>query len=52
MPSSLDTSVLFTRTQLLRLISRKLELDEEIERYNKEMIEAKANSTEERKKIS
>jgi hypothetical protein len=31
MPKSIADSVLFTRTQLLQLIHRKLELDEEIE---------------------
>ena len=36
MPPTLNNSVLFTRTQLLKLIHRKLELDEEIERLNKE----------------
>lgn len=38
MPPSLNTSVLFTRTQLLKLIHRKLELDEEIDTYKKEQI--------------
>ena len=52
MPKSLNNSVLFTRTQLLKLIHRKLELDEEIERLNKEQVEAKQNSMEEKKKIS
>mmetsp|Transcript_19217 Transcript_19217/g.23776 ORF Transcript_19217/g.23776 Transcript_19217/m.23776 type:complete len:89 (-) Transcript_19217:615-881(-) len=52
MPSSLKRSVLFTRTQLLKLIHRKLELDEEIQRYEKEQAEAKQNSMEEKKKIS
>mmetsp|Transcript_12003 Transcript_12003/g.16307 ORF Transcript_12003/g.16307 Transcript_12003/m.16307 type:complete len:89 (+) Transcript_12003:2569-2835(+) len=52
MPSSLQKSVLFTRTQLLKLIHRKLELDEEIQRYEKEQAEAKQNSMEEKKKIS
>ena len=52
MASDLNNSVLFTRTQLLKLIHRKLELDEEIEQYNKEQVEAKQNSLEERKKIS
>lgn len=36
MPPTLDRSVLFTRTQLLKLIHRKRELDEEIETYNVE----------------
>jgi len=52
MPPSLNNSVLFTRTQLLRLIHRKLELDEEISRYESEQKEAKQNSMEEKKKIS
>lgn len=52
MPPTLGNSVLFTRTQLLKLIHRKLELDEEIERLNKEQHEAKQNSMEEKKKIS
>lgn len=52
MPQSLDTSVLFTRTQLLKLIHRKLELDEEIDTYRKEQVEAEHNYKEERKKIS
>ena len=52
MPPTLNNSVLFTRTQLLKLIHRKLELDEEIERLNKEQHEAKQNSMEEKKKIS
>ncbi len=51
MPPTLDRSVLFTRTQLLKLIHRKRELDEEIETYNKEQSEAKQNSLEEKKKI-
>lgn len=52
MPPTLDSSVLFTRTQLLKLIHRKRELDEEIANYNTEQIEAKQNSQEEKKKIS
>lgn len=40
MPPTLDSSVLFTRTQLLKLIHRKLELDEEINTYKKEQEEA------------
>lgn len=52
MPENLDHSVLFTRTQLLKLIHRKLELDEEIDTYKKEQLEAEHNYKEERKKIS
>ena len=52
MPDSLDNSVLFTRTQLLKLIHRKLELDEEIDTYKKEQQDAEHNYKEERKKIS
>ena len=52
MPPTLDNSVLFTRTQLLKLIHRKLELDEEIDTYRKEQLEAEQNYKEERKKIS
>ena len=52
MPPTLDNSVLFTRTQLLKLIHRKLELDEEIDTYKKEQLEAEHNYKEERKKIS
>lgn len=36
MPGTLDNSVLFTRTQLMKLIHRKLELDEEIIKLRKE----------------
>lgn len=52
MPDTLDNSVLFTRTQLLKLIHRKLELDEEIDTYKKEQMDAEHNYKEERKKIS
>ena len=52
MTPNLDHSVLFTRTQLLKLIHRKLELDEEIDTYRKEQGEAEHNYKEERKKIS
>ena len=52
MPPNMDNSVLFTRTQLLKLIHRKLELDEEIDTYKKEQLEAEHNYKEERKKIS
>ena len=52
LPPDLKHSVLFTRTQLLKLIHRKLELDEEISRYESEQKEAKQNSMEEKKKIS
>ena len=52
MPETLDRSVLFTRTQLLKLIHRKLELDEEIITLKKEQIEAENNYKEEKKKIS
>jgi len=52
MPPTLDRSVLFTRTQLLKLIHRKRELDEEIETYNVEQVEAKQKSVEEKKRIS
>jgi len=52
MPPTLDTSVLFTRTQLLKLIHRKLELDEEIESYMKDQKIAEHNYKEEKKKIS
>ena len=44
MPSSVDDSVLFTRTQLLQLIHRKLELDEEIEYLKKDQDEAEQNA--------
>ena len=52
MPATLDRSVLFTRTQLLKLIHRKLELDEEIDTYKKEQLEAEHNYKEEKKKIN
>lgn len=52
MPQSLDNSVLFTRTQLLKLIHRKLELDEEIDSYKKEQLAAEHNYKEEKKKIN
>ena len=52
MPPTLDASVLFTRTQLLKLIYRKLELDEEIESFKKDQQIAEHNYKEEKKKIS
>ena len=36
LPKSVNDSVLFTRTQLLQLIHRKLELDEEIDYLKKD----------------
>ena len=52
MPTTLDSSVLFTRTQLLKLIHRKLELDEEILTYKKEQLMAENKFKEEKKKIN
>jgi len=35
-PETLNGSILFTRTQLLQLIDRKREIDEEIADYNRQ----------------
>lgn len=45
-------SVLFTRTQLLQLIERKKQLDEEIETLKREQIEAKEQEKSMRKQIN
>jgi len=44
--------VLFTRTQLLQLIERKKQLDEEIETLKREQIEAKEQEKSMRKQIN
>ena len=51
LPKSLHDSVLFTRTQLLQLIDRKRELDEEIVSLSKEQKEAHATTRQKLKEI-
>ena len=52
MPEDLGNSALFTRTQLLQLIHRKLELDEEIEELKKRQHEAELKAKEEKNNIN
>jgi hypothetical protein len=52
LPENLNNSVLFTRTQLLQLIHRKLELDEEIEGLRKEQQSAESLAREEKNRIN
>lgn len=52
LPQDLSNTVLFTRTQLLQLIERKKQLDEEIKTLNREQIEAKEQEKQMRKQIN
>ena len=49
LPKNVEDSVLFTRTQLLQLIHRKLELDEEIDYLKKDQDEAEQNARSKKK---
>lgn len=52
LPQNLQDSILFTRTQLLQLIHRKLELEEEIKVLDEEQYIADQKKKEEKKLIS
>lgn len=52
LPENLNDSILFTRTQLLQLIHRKLELEEEIKVLDEEQYIADQKKKEEKKLIS
>lgn len=52
LPETLKDSILFTRTQLLQLIDRKRELDEEIFHLHKELQDAKEQEKQMRKQIN
>ena len=51
MPQNLDGSILFTRTQLLQLINRKRELDEEYEHLKKQFKDFKRDFNQKKKEI-
>lgn len=51
LPQNLDTSILFTRTQLLQLIDRKREIEEEIAEKKRELDQDKATMARKDKEI-